>query len=251
MIKNLILDMDDSLLLCSKYYVECLDEFSTMQSARSGISKEVCRKILDSIDLCCTELPDGFNSERFPRSFEAASMVLDVVRNVGIDFVAAHDSYDIGNSVFAADYPLFDGVRETLSLYRNSGFNLFLYSKGDPKVQWPKVYKNNLLEYFDKDNIYFVGKKTQVEVEMILNMNDLVTEETVMVGDSLRDDIGSAHAAGLKAIHLTAMKPSWKYENGNNKPDYSIAHFRDLPNIIDVHTKEFTTLAEMLTGING
>jgi phosphoglycolate phosphatase-like HAD superfamily hydrolase len=237
MIKNLILDMDDSLLLCSKYYVECLDEFSEMQSNRTGISKEVCRKVLDNIDLICTELPDGFNSERFPRSFEAASIVLDVVRNEGINFVAARDSYDIGNSVFAADYPLFDGVRETLKLYKDNDFNLFLYSKGDPKVQWPKVHKNNLLEYFPKEHIHFVGRKTKVEVELIMEIHMLHDTETILVGDSLRDDIGSAHAAGLKAVHLTAMKPSWKYENGQNTPDWSIEHFRDLPKIIDPETK--------------
>lgn len=238
MINNLIIDMDDSLLLCSPYYVNCLEEFATLQSERTGISNGVCRKILDSIDLCCTELPDGFNSERFPRSFEAASIVLDIVRNVGIDFVAARRSYEIGESVFAAEYPLFEGVEETLQLYQDSGFNLFLYSKGDPKVQWPKFNKNGLMKYFTKSHVHFVPKKTKEEMEHIINHHFLDKAETIVIGDSIRDDIGSAHAAGLMAIHLTAMKPSWKYENGQNTPDFAIEHFRELPTIIDPQSRE-------------
>lgn len=225
--------MDDTLLLCSPYYVKCLEEFSKFTAERTGLTEKMCRDMLNAVDLVSTQMPDAFNAARFPLSFEAASVTLDIIRNQGIDFQSARKCYEIGESVFDAPYPLFEQVEDTLHLYNHAGYNLILCSKGDPKVQLPnKFYRHRLDRFFPLDNVHIVQKKDEEEMRKIIAAHNLNVNETIMVGDSIRDDVGMAHAVGMKAVHVSKMKPTWAYENGKNEPDYTIEQFKDLPKVL-------------------
>lgn len=233
--KNIITDMDDTLLPCGRFYVAVQNEFGEFQAKRTGLPADVCINVFKGIDLACIGLPAAFNRDRFPGSFKAASYALDAISGITSDQEAAHKSWLIGDSVFAAPYDLFDGVARVLAAYREAGFRLFLLTKGDEEVQNIKIERNQLRSIFEQNEIYIVGKKNSDNVHRIIAEHNLNPAETISVGDSLRDDVGAALEAGIGAVyvHKNANK-SWAYENTGNshQPTFTVDFFTDLPTII-------------------
>ena len=248
--ENVIFDMDDTLLDCSPFYLKCKQDFIADASRRTGIDVDVVGKILDGIDVACTNLPHGFGKERFPRSFAATSAVLDIILGNKVNADAADQSYLLGDSVFHAEYPLYPGVYERLDLLKNVlGFNLFLCTKGDYDVQNRKIIKNGLDKIFETDHIYIVPKKTGAELTRILQDHSLNPETTLMIGDSIRDDVGSALDAGITSVWVQNYgKRSWAYEDKNHEPHHVIPIVTDillislLLNDIDRHRKSVEAL---------
>lgn len=234
--KSLLFDLDDTILRCGKYYHACKNEFIQYQHARTGISPHIIEKILDGIDIACTELEGGFLKERFPRSFAAVSSVLDTILGRMVDQNAKNTSYQIGNSVFDAPYELINGAYETLKLYKDAGYRMFLYTKGDEKIQRRKLDKNGLYAIFnDEKDIHIVPKKnSEYVIEHILEANGLDKNETILIGDSLKDDIGSAGGSGIDSVLINADKPVWYLDVGMYVPTHVRNSIKDLPTIIPV-----------------
>jgi putative hydrolase of the HAD superfamily len=225
--------MDDTLSECSPFYAQCKENFVKFSTERTGIQKDVISKILDGIDVACTNLPTGFGKERFPRSFAAASAALDIIQGNPVNELAAEQSYMIGEEVFSADYPLYKGVVKMLTRYKAGGHQLFLCTKGDYTIQHSKIVLNGLDKIFDPGCIYIVPKKNGLAIERILLDHQLDPTDTVMIGDSIRDDIGAAHEAGILGIWVENQnKRVWAYEDKNHTPDHIIPMVTDLPHVI-------------------
>jgi putative hydrolase of the HAD superfamily len=237
MYKNIIFDMDDTLMPCGPFYTRTQEDFGYYQHFRTGLDEKVCKDVLKNIDLTSIVLPGSFNRERFPRSFRAASYVLDTILGRELDQRAAYISYSIGDSVFDAPYILFEGVYDMLAAYQNSGFQLFLFTKGDQTVQREKILRNSLEQFFPDPNVMIVDRKHGGLLSNIVAERELTPDETIVVGDSLRDDVGSAHQAGLHSVWVqkTANK-SWAYENTENHlhATYVIDYVTKLPTVIPV-----------------
>jgi putative hydrolase of the HAD superfamily len=240
--QNIICDMDDTLLPCGPFYVKAQKDFAEFQNERTGLPHETCLDLMKHIDLVSITLPNAFNRERYPRSFKAASYVIDMLANDGtLDIEAAHKSFDIGNSVFSAPYDLFEGVQKALEILKVNGYNLFLLTKGDENIQNEKIDRNSLRDIFTPDHIYIVPKKNGQNIVRIIREHDLDPKETIMVGDSLRDDVGSAIEAGISSawVHENANK-SWAYENTDHTPTYTIDHFPEIITVVNPVAPRYT-----------
>jgi HAD superfamily hydrolase (TIGR01549 family) len=233
MIRNLICDVDGTLLECGKYYVDAQAEFAKYQSERVNLPYALCLNLFKKVDVECTVLPDAFSAERFPRSFAAVSALLDVLANKAvIDDDAMNKSYEIGESVFYAEYPLYNGVRETLQAYKDAGFRLFVLTKGQDWVQQRKLDINELNEFFPAENVYIVLNKTGDCIRQIMQEHGLTADDTIMIGDSERDDIGAANNAGISSV-LVSTGHKWGYETGHEqRPTAHVASFDKLPTVI-------------------
>lgn len=232
--KNLIFDMDDTLSECSPFYKACREKFVEFSHQRTDVDSQIIRSILSSIDVACTNMIDGFGKERFPRSFAATSAALDIVLGNEVDDAAAEQSYLIGHSVFDAEYPLYAGVTEMLLAYKAAGFRLFLCTKGDYGVQHRKIVKNGLDQLFDNDCIYIVPKKTGAQLAKIIEDHNLSKRDTYMIGDSVRDDIGSALSVGIESVLVEPYTGggTWEYENESYAANHTIERITDLPTVI-------------------
>ena len=238
--KNLIFDMDNTLCDCSIFYKQKQQEFARYQAKRTNHPEEFCLELLRKIDVTFTSTPEGFSKNRFPRAFAATSATIDIMMGNEIDDAAAQHSWYIGDSVFNEPYQLFDGVFYMLQNYKNSGFQLFLLTKGDYDVQMRKVVNNGLDNIFDKDKIYVVPKKTDRELNRIVMDHYLVIDETVMIGDSMRDDIGSAQILGMESVLVEDATGTWDYETVQVTASHRIKSVTELPTIIPVN-RSFVT----------
>lgn len=238
---NLVFDLDNTLCDCSIFYKQKQNEFARYQAARTGHSEEFCLELLKKIDITFTSTPEGFSKNRFPRAFAAASSTLDIMMGLPVNDEAAQHSWYIGDSVFNEPYPLFDGVFDMLTDYRNAGYRLFLLTKGDYSVQISKVVRNKLDDIFAPGHIYVVPKKTGRELGQVVKDHNLVLEETVMIGDSLRDDIGSAKELGMASVLVEDATGTWDYENQKHEPTCFIKKVTELPTIIPV-TRSFVSV---------
>jgi FMN phosphatase YigB (HAD superfamily) len=239
--KNLIFDLDNTICNCSIFYKQKQNEFAKYQFERTGHTEQFCLNLLKSIDVIFTETPEGFSKNRFPRAFAAASATLDIMMGNPIDDEAAERSWFIGDSVFNEPYDLFDGVIDTLHAYKSAGFNMFILTKGDYTIQMRKIVNNGLDNIFDHDKIYINPQKTPAELAQILNDHELLASETVVIGDSLRDDIRSAQMLGINNILIEDATGTWAYENQYHLPRYRLKSVTELPTIISLD-RSFVTV---------
>lgn len=221
MIRNIIYDLDDTLLICGPHYEACRKKFALWKAGCTGaeLSPDFCESILQGIDKSCHSLRGGFGDERFPRSFQAASLALDVIAKKPINIEQSEYAHSIGNAVFKAEYKLFDGVYEMLEAYEKAGIQQFILTKGADWVQMKKMHDNKLYKYiFPPNHVYIDVVKTKEHIEAIVSEHSLDKSETVMVGDNLYDDIQSALDAGIGAIwvrgnaDISRMAPSGFYQ---------------------------------------
>lgn len=244
MIKNLIFDLDDTLTDCGVFYREQESKFAQYQHERTGLSIDIIKKLREDIDVNFTKTPDGFNRVRFPRSFASTSTVIDIMLGNPIDEVAAYQSFELGDEVFNATYPLCEGVEEALTEYQQHGYNMFILTKGDYEVQSRKIQLNLLSRWFPADQIYIVPRKTPESLQRVLDDNELSPIETVVIGDSLSDDIANAQIVGCMDIWVSGRHNSaWAYENTKVQPSVRTENVADLPNLLNPKTGDFTVLA--------
>jgi len=231
---NLIFDLDDTLVDCSKFYKQQQEAFAQYQHERTGLSVDLIKKVREDIDVNFMSTPDGFSRARFPRSFAATSMTIDMMLGNSMDEEAARQSFELGDLVFDAEYPLCPGVDVMLSAYKDAGHNLFLVTKGDFAVQTKKIEMNGLSNWFSTDKIYIVAQKSHVEYGRVLHDHHLDKSDTCIIGDSIRDDMISAEHLAVSCVWVHGRhNTGWSYENAKYKPIFSIEHAADLVTLID------------------
>lgn len=230
--RNFIFDLDNTLIDCHIYYINRKKEFGIRTSQRVGLSPEMCQSVLEELDLLAVKnIHDAFSRRRFPASFKAASLACDVIAGKEPDLYAAEEMFALGNGVFFEKYPLYDGVFDLLTHLDMTGKRLFLCTKGEYSIQMNKILKNSLFDFFPHNQIYVVAKKTKEEMWKIATDHKLEPRETIMVGDSLKDDIASAQQVGMSTALVcgNAAADYWKYEDTTGvHPNYRLTSVSDL-----------------------
>ena len=94
---------------------------------------------------------------------------------------------------------------------------------------------SGIAQYFD-----YIASSAQIGLckpdprtfEFVLKKLQSVPEETIMVGDDLKNDIYGAQQLGMKAIHIKKGFEIGSYENMDVKPDGSITDLREILPVI-------------------
>jgi putative hydrolase of the HAD superfamily len=130
-----------------------------------------------------------------------------------------------------AKHTLFPDTLTTLHwLYPR--YKLGLITNGAPDLQRKKIEGSGLRGFFENIVIsgdYGIGKPDVRLFEIALEQLKSLKEQVLIVGDSLKNDIGGGHAAGIKTV--------WLNRNQNKKtdilPDYEIKDLSGLLKILD------------------
>lgn len=232
--RAVIADMDGTLIECGQYYHECNARGAQYLAQVTGMPVDKCREIMQITDLAACSLPNAFSADRYPRSFAAAALaachVAAPTRPALVPY-ATHmaEMERIGASVFDAPYEEYHGASETLAQLRAEGWYVVIYTKGDWEVQNRKLA---LHRYPDKvDRCVVTLNKTQENLARLVAELGIDVEQSVYIGDSLKDDIIPAKAVGLKAIRVEP-KTEWAYDTGEATADAVVAQFSDVPSVL-------------------
>lgn len=229
---GLIFDLDNTLVRCSEYYADAKNGFAMLMCENTGISQDIALGILEALDAQSIKI-DGFGRSRFPKSFQAASVAIDVLMGKQPSKARAKKAWSLGNSVFTAPYTLYDDALPALEEIKLMGFEMFLCTKGDPQVQARKIRVNKLNKIFPESHIYIDTVKNSAHFLRIIKEHKLFPPDTICVGDSLKDDVGSAHKAGLRSIHVAGQQvEKWAYEDETHTPTWAIERMGQLPDLL-------------------
>lgn len=226
MIKNIFLDLDDTIL-----------DFHRGE-------KEAITKTLEnfgvSVNECVIEKYREFNRQCW-QALERGEMTRDTVltRRFELFFAA------LGKSISAEDVQYFyerrlaegayfiDGALELLEELQGK-YDLYITSNGTAFVQDRRIMKSGIAACF-KD--IFISERMGANKPSpeffdacFKRMKNKSRDETIIIGDSLTSDILGGINAGIHTCHYTLGR---SYEYKDIKPEFSVDDLRKIPEMLE------------------
>lgn len=206
-INTIVFDLDDTILdtgICYWKYIELFsEELSKKLNGRVSIGEIMRRQ--EEIDIEEVEYA-GFTRQRFPRSFVKTYQWYAGKYGLPVTDELKKHYWDMADAVYDIVPGLLPGALETLSYLKKRNYSLILYTLGDENIQWKKINKHSLSNYFS--DIHIVLRKEKETLAEVLNGR--VPEKVAVVGDSKRGEIAPAVALGCKAFFIERESP-WTY----------------------------------------
>jgi putative hydrolase of the HAD superfamily len=229
--QTLILDLDDTLIHCNKYFEKAKNEFAKKikKWVKTPSEEEIKQKQLE-IDLKGVEIY-GLLSEKFPESLVATYFYFCQKYGKGIKADEIEQVRKIGTSVFEREVEPFPYMYDVLNKLQEDGHQLYLFTGGDVKNQSRKILQLGLEAYFD-DRVFISQHKNNKALQKVLNKIAANKNSIWMIGNSLKTDIMPALELGINAIHIPS-EIEWSY----NIVDIDIEQkgtFAELPSLLDL-----------------
>ena len=224
MIKNILFDLDDTILDFKK-------------SERAALTKTLLHLDIEPTDENIS-LYSRINADQW-KLLELGKLTRDEVRlrrysiffeEIGVkrDAKAAGEYYE-GKLSF--EYFFVDGAVEMLNeLYGK--YRMYIVSNGHSHVQRSRIKCADIARFFDgifiSQEIGYAKPSTDFFDACFENIPDFKREESVIVGDSLSSDITGGKNAKVSTVWFN---PSGA-DCGSVKPDYEIKHISDFISLI-------------------
>lgn len=223
--QTLILDLDDTLIHCHKYFKESQNKFGLlMQKWFKKLSKQ--ELIQKKIEIDIRNVEDyGLHSGNYPVSLVETYLYYCKKYKKKLDDKKIAQIREIGQSVFERNVEPFPHTFDVLRRLQCDGHRLCLFTGGDTANQLRKITQLNLEQFFD-GGVFIFEKKDKFALRKVLHQLNGDKKTTWMIGNSLRSDIKPAIELGINAIHIPA-KLEWCY------------------NIVDVEIEPSGTFAEL------
>jgi len=244
--KRLIIDLDNTLFPCTRYYVDpVLNLMEYIVNKRNDSNKNKC---LHQIQILKNEVDkQGNNVKHVDEMLEHSDseIILKQIakEQVKIDvklvdefkkqkqgFCAARfpysflftfkefcqkssfsdrmKAYDIGQEFMNIKPGLYEGVEETLDFLVQQKDSLVLLTKGDYNLQNKKIQINKLNRWFKE--ICIVNDKLPETFKELAE--GYKPKDIYSIGDTIDSEINPALKAGFKAIHIPQQ--IWRYDEG-------------------------------------
>lgn len=138
----------------------------------------------------------------------------------------------MGKSLLNMPIQLLDGVEKTLE-HLNQNYKLVVATKGDLLDQQRKLDRSGLSSYFD--HVEIMADKTEKEYKKLISSLNVLPENVLMAGNSLKSDIYPALAVGMYAAYVP-YHTMWKHEladeNVKNERFFKVETFSQLINLL-------------------
>lgn len=123
-------------------------------------------------------------------------------------------------------------ANEIINYLSSKGYIITIATNGLVKLQYPRLkntsFSNQINQIIASEEVG-VNKPDPTIFNKLLNDNRLDAVESIMVGDSLRNDIQSAQSNGIKTIWYNPNKIT---NNSRIHPDYEINNLLEIKNIL-------------------
>ncbi len=225
MIKNVFLDLDDTILdFHAAERVALADTFrevgidpSPKLLQRYGEINRACWRRLERRELTRTEVLH----ERFRILYGEIGSDADAERTQAI--------YEYRLSL---EHPFMDGGEELLqALYGK--YKLYLASNGTASVQDRRIKDTGIDRYFDgifiSQRIGYDKPSREFFDACFASFPEILPEESIIVGDSLTSDIQGGKSCKMMTCHFN---PQGKENNTGITPDFEIRSLGELPELL-------------------
>lgn len=201
-IKLICLDADDTLWHNMRHFNAT--EAALMTMLQPFADAHIARETLTACETRNLKLY-GYGAKGF-----TLSMIETALELAGDTLPKAliRDILSAGRALLAHPVELFDNVAETLGALAERG-RLVLVTKGDLLHQETKLAASGLGDLFS--GIEIVSDKTVATFHHVFKHYQVLPDEAVMAGDSLRSDINPALEAGAWAAYIP-QAGAWAHE---------------------------------------
>jgi putative hydrolase of the HAD superfamily len=223
--QTLIMNLDDTLIHCNKYFEQSKMEFvELIKKWFITIRAEKIKQKQLELDLKSVK-EHSLDSSKYPDILVSTYLHFCKKYGKGLKVEEIELIRKIGHSVFEIEVEPYPYMYEVLSKLREDGHILYLFTGGDKRNQMRKITQLGLQSYFN-DRIFIFEHKNSKTLEQVLKKIHSDKKFTWMIGNSLRTDIKPALDLGINAIHIPS-KIEWSY------------------NIVDIDMNPRGTLSEL------
>lgn len=211
MVESILFDLDNTLVRCMIYFEFTRKNMYKVFSKHSGLSVARVHEIFDAYESERVTRKDGFSKAAFLDSVNQArvSIYNEIAdREVAAKFMESDEPLNLINfaaNVYEAPYTMYEDVPAVLRYLKAKGYALFCVTKGDFYGQSKKAAK--LPELFD--GLFVLPHKSKHTWNGVIETAQLNRETTLVVGDSVKDDINPALEVGLQAIRIDRLNTEW------------------------------------------
>ncbi len=221
MIKNVFLDLDDTLLDFTRAEAEAI-RGAFIEIGIPPTDENV--SLYSKINRSCWE------------RLEIGELTRDEVLHTRFDILFSHlgingDSHttqQIYEHKLSLGAYYLDGAEDLLCALHGK-YRLYMATNGIVNVQKPRVEKTGIAKYFDgifiSEHIGFNKPDVRFFDTCFASLPDAKRTESVIVGDSLTSDIKGGRAAGIKTVWFN---PRRKQNTTDITPDYEIHAHHEL-----------------------
>lgn len=140
----------------------------------------------------------------------------------------------LGRDILAHPVELLDAVPDTLAALAAAGHKMVLITKGDLHHQERKITASGLAPHFLATEV--VSEKDDATYARVLRRHGIAPERFLMIGNSLRSDIGPILRLGGLAAHVP-YPLTWEHEKLDALPPapgrfFTLSSIRELPALV-------------------
>jgi putative hydrolase of the HAD superfamily len=201
-IKVIGFDADDTLWVNETYYRNAELEFASLLSkyeTANKIDQELFKTEMNNLDIY------GYGIKSFVLSMVESALEIS---NNEISTESIYKILKIGKDMINKPIELLDGVEEILSTLSKK-YRLILATKGDLLDQERKLERSGLTNYFH--HIEILSDKKEANYSKLLKHLDIIPQQFLMIGNSLKSDILPLINIEAHAIHVP-FHTTWVHE---------------------------------------
>jgi putative hydrolase of the HAD superfamily len=210
MIKVIAFDADDTLWDNELFFQEAEHKFCALLEdylPQHEVSKELLRTEIKNISLY------GYGIKAFMLSMiETATRISN--QNIKASTIDTIINY--GQELLEKPVILIDSVEEVLKTLKPR-YRLVMATKGDLIDQERKLKKSGLAPYFH--HIEIMSEKKEPDFEKLIKHLDILPEEFMMIGNSIKSDILPVLSLGGHGIHVP-YHITWEHEKAESSFDH-------------------------------
>ncbi|MFN8256172.1 MAG: HAD hydrolase-like protein [Bacteroidales bacterium] len=227
-IKVIAFDADDTLWVNEPYYQETEQKFCQLLEdflPHHQVSQELFKTEMENLNLY------GFGTKSFMLSMiETATGIA----GNSLDNEIISKILNLGKSQLSKQVELLDGVLNVLESLTGR-YKLVVATKGDLLDQERKLKNSGLEHYFH--HIEIMSDKKENDYQKLINHLDILPENFIMIGNSIKSDILPVLNIGGYGIHVP-YHTTWAHEIVDIKiEDPKFCHLEKITDVLKIFDK--------------
>jgi len=196
MIKDLIFDLDDTLVKTNRHYINTEHFFVNLFTDFSNINKNEILEMIKEEDMKLIK------SHKYGYHWYRDGLIEVYKRlcekyNIQIENLVMKLNNKVEEE-FLAEPELWDNALKVIEHFHRQNYDLYIMTLGEYDVQMPKIEKAGIKKFFKK--IFIVSRKDDKDYADMISHAGLIPSRSYFIGNSIYSDIIPAKRAGFNCV---------------------------------------------------